>query len=357
MEIRTLSTNSSKLPSILNHVARAVLQDKLIIFPFDTVYVLVVNPCSQIAVNKLLNFKNRWPNKAISVAVANINMAKDFVKIDKNAQTICSNLLPGPFTFVLPGRHHLAAGIEASDGTLGIRIPDSDLVLNLIKILGFPITATSANFSGRSPHYSIISFLNTLSQKKKDQIDLIIDLGQLPKNKPSTVIDLTGSELRILRPGTLNLSDSQTLISKSEKETQDIAQFLLKKVLIQKISKSIVFLLSGDLGSGKTVFSQKIGQLLGVKEIITSPTFNILNEYQAPNIKFLHFDLYRLNHQYEFNEINFLDQFKPNTLSCIEWPENMGKNNLKILKQKYHCLSLNLSYLSSTSRQISFSFT
>lgn len=357
MEILTSSANSSKLPSVLNQVAKAILRDKLVVFPFDTVYVLVVNPLSQIAVNKLLNFKNRWPNKAVSVAVANIDMTKDFVFIDKKTQTICSNLLPGPFTFILPGRHCLATGIEAEDGTLGIRIPDSLSVINLVKILGFPITATSANLSGRSPHYSIKSFLNTLSQKKKDQIDLIVDFGQLPKNKPSTVVDLTGSELKILRPGTLNLSASQILISKSEKETKHIAQFLLKKVLSQKKTKPIIFLLSGDLGCGKTVFSKKIGELLGVKEIITSPTFNILSEYQASNIKFLHFDLYRLNHQYEFKEINFLNQFKPHTLSCIEWPENMGEKNFKIIKQKCYCVSLNFSYLGPATRQISFSFT
>ena len=170
------------------------------------------------------------------------------------------------------------------------------------------------------------------------------------------MIDTTESEIKILRRGDLlTAGSSQTLISKSEKETGKIAEYLLKKVIDKKIDKPIVFGLSGELGGGKTVFSRKIGKLLGVKDKITSPTFVIYNEYKITGEKwkkFLHFDLYRLGNEYEFEEIKFLEQFTPQSISCIEWPENMGKENMKKLKGRAVYLPINFKYLGTTTREV-----
>jgi tRNA threonylcarbamoyl adenosine modification protein YjeE len=193
-------------------------------------------------------------------------------------------------------------------------------------------------------------------------IDLIVDAGKLPRNKPSTVIDATNPEIKILRRGDLITGSSQTLISKSVKETEKIAEFLFKKI---KSSKPTVFGLSGELGCGKTVFSRKIGRLLGVKGKITSPTFVIYNEYTiSPNPsltrgeqiikKFLHFDLYRLGNEYEFEEIKFLEQFTKGVVACIEWPENMGEEYLDKLKKTTNYIAVNFSYTDANTREIKF---
>ncbi|MBU1117640.1 threonylcarbamoyl-AMP synthase [Patescibacteria group bacterium] len=337
----------------------AIKAGKLVIFPSDTVYILAVDPTNQSAVDLLLSFKNRWTGKAISIAVSDINMAKKYVKLDQNTVNIYKNLLPGPFTIVSPGLHRVATGIEAENGSLGIRIPDSKFISDLVNLLKKPITATSANLSGRTPNYSITSFIRPLSKKKKDLISLIVDAGKLPKNKPSTVIDALGSEIKILRRGDLITGDFQTLISKSEAETGKIAEFILKKTLDLDLKKPLVFSLSGDLGCGKTVFSRSIGKKLGVTQKITSPTFVIYNQYSLdhPSFKyFYHFDLYRLNSEFEFKEIDFFSHFAKNTISCLEWPENMGPGLYKKLSQKTSIISLNFSYLDPTTRQISFSF-
>lgn len=350
---------SRNYDSALHSAAAAISAGELLVFPSDTVYILAVDPTNQIAVDKLLSFKNRWTGKAISIAVSDMVMAQKYVVLDQNTQDLYQQLLPGPFTIVSPGLHRLAAGIEAENGSLGIRIPDSKPILELVKLLGKPITATSANLSGRTPNYSVATFLRPLSQKKKDMISLIIDAGKLPHRKPSTVIDALGSDIKILRRGDLITGTSRTLISKSEKETAKIAEFLLKKALKLGTDKAIVFSLSGDLGCGKTVFSRSIGKKLGVSQKILSPTFVIYNQYFLKNFPFhffYHFDLYRLNHEFEFEEINFLSHFVPETISCIEWPENMGPELFKKLQQQCHLISLNFSYLDSTTRQISFSF-
>lgn len=364
--------------SIIKKTAEVIGRGGLVLFPSDTVYILAVDPTNQTAVDKLLAFKNRWTGKAISIAVLDKKMAMNYVTLSANGENIYANLLPGPFTVVSKGKHKVAKGIEAENGTLGIRIPDNLYIHELIRTLDKPITATSANLSGRTPNYSVTSFLKPLSKKKLAMIDLIVDDGKLPKNKPSTVIDTTTPSIEILRRGDLMVGSTQKLISKSEKETEKIAEFLLKKSLLHlpltREGKALVFGLTGDLGCGKTVFSRAIGKTLGIKEKITSPTFVIYNEYKSPSpvstivspglsplkkgeqiiSRFLHFDLYRLGEKFEFEEIKFLDQFTAGTLACIEWPENMGSEYFWKLKKIVNYVPINFKYLDTKTREISF---
>jgi len=336
---------------VMKETAKVILAGGLVVFPSDTVYILAVDPTNERGVKKLLDFKNRWTGKAISIAVLDKKMAQDFVILNENSENIYKNLLPGPFTIVSEGKHKVVKGIEAENGTLGIRIPNNKYIMDLVEILGKPITATSANLSGRTPNYSVESFLRPLSNKKKEMIDLIVDVGKLPKNKPSTVIDATESEIKILRRGDLIAGKSTSLISKSEKETEKIAEFLLKKNINKK---PLVFLLSGDLGCGKTVFSRKIGHLLGVKEKITSPTFVIYNEYKTNDGIFLHMDLYKITTERDLEEIEFTNLFDKNTVACIEWPENMGEKNLEKLKKLVNIVSINFEYIDQNTREIKY---
>ncbi len=352
---------------VINRAAEIIKKGGLVVFPSDTVYILAVDPTNKIAVKKLLAFKNRWTGKAISIAVADKKMALDYVKLSKNEEKLYANLLPGPFTIVSKGRGKVALGIEAENGTLGIRIPDNKYIKKLVETLQGPVTATSANLAGRKSNYSVKSFLNQLSLVKKEMIDLVVDGGKLPKNKPSTVIEAGGGEIKVLRRGELMVGKGEILISNSEKETEKIGEFIVKKIINKNSDKPIVLGLSGDLGCGKTVFCRGIGKYLGVKEKITSPTFFINNEYQiSPNpsltrwgqkaIKFLHFDLYRIENEYELEEIKFLEQFKPGVIACIEWPELMGKNYFEKLKKMSNYLAVEFKYISETEREIKYSF-
>lgn len=322
----------------------------LVVMPSDTVYILAVEATNKLAVEKLLKFKNRWVGKAISIAVSDFEMASEYAEIGKNEQEIYSSMLPGPFTLVSKGKHKVAKGIEAEDGSLGIRIPDNKMILEVVKKLGKPISATSANLAGRRPHYSVESFLKNLSQTKREMIDLVVDVGKLPRNKPSTVIDIRESEMKILRRGELIAKNAKSFISKSERETQKIAE-----LIFNKLETPIILGLSGDLGTGKTVFSQQIGKLMGVKEKITSPTFNIYNDYGD----FLHMDLYRINNQLEIDEIlsaSSLDKLGTRSrqakVVCIEWIENIGKENLEKLKKIANLKIITFDYINETTREI-----
>lgn len=334
------------------------------VFPSDTVYGLAVDATNLRAVTKLLAFKNKWQGKAISVAVADKKMALNYINDNATIERVFETLLPGPFTVIARGKHRLAKGVEAEDGTLGIRWPENELMNRLAKELGKPITATSANMSGKTPNYSVNAFIKTLSKKKGEMIDLIIDGGKLVKNKPSTVINAIESEIKVLRRGELITEKTNSLLSTSPEETEKIATFLLDRSTVGQNPDPIIFLLTGDLGGGKTVFSRGIGKKIGVAEAITSPTFVIENEYKiSPKSKksesrkvnkFLHFDLYRITNGFEFEELKFLEQFKDGTIACIEWPENMGKNNLDELRRIAKIVTVKFEYKDETTREISY---
>ena len=342
----------------------------LVVFPSDTVYGLAVDATCQRAVDKLLGFKNRWTGKAVSVAVADKKMAKKYVRLSGEAEDIYDNLLPGPFTVISKSKGLVAKGIEAEDGSLGIRIADNKFMADLARKLGRPFTATSANLAGRSAHYSVESFLKSLSERKEQMIDLIIDGGKLPKNKPSTVINAVGDEIEILRRGDVVAGQGLSLISKSEAETKKIAEFLVRKILkpfghtqgkLVRNDRVVVFGLTGDLGVGKTVFAKGVGRALGIKENITSPTFVICNEYRIKSkIKeqnskmFLHFDLYRIEKEEELEELGFLKLLRPGVVACIEWPERMGKKMFEKLKKKVNYVGVRLEYVDEGTRKISY---
>lgn len=115
-------------------------------------------------------------------------------------------------------------------------------------------------------------------------------------------------------------------ISKSENDTINFANEFAKK-----LNKDSILILNGDLGAGKTKFTQGILKNFGLEKEISSPTFTIVNEYKAPNINIFHFDLYRLSNLDEFYAIGGEEYFH-NGICIFEWGEmieNLIKSNYK----------------------------
>jgi len=247
----------------------------------------------------------------------------------------------------------LVKELESEKGTLGIRLPKFDFINQLVSAFQKPITATSANISGQPCHYSVESFLKTLSQKKKELLDLVIDFGKLPRNKPSTVIDLSEGTLKILRRGDLNLKSSQRFISQTPSQTKKIAQFLLNKYIDWVDKKTIVFLIEGELGVGKTIFVKGIGEELGINNII-SHTFVIYYEYNLKNErarKLYHLDLYQVEELEEFRYLKVEEMVKPRTIICVEWGERIAEI-INLLKRKGKIIYIKMEYKDEKTREI-----
>ena len=133
------------------------------------------------------------------------------------------------------------------------------------------------------------------------------------------------------------------MITSSANETMDFAYELAKKTKAPKI-----IVLSGDLGAGKTTFTKGFAKGLGINEIITSPTFTLLNEYEGKE-KMYHFDMYRINDESEAVEFGILDYFNdPKAIVVIEWYQNIAGLLPK------HYIQININKIDDNKREFEF---
>lgn len=185
---------------IIERTIRTLKQGGSVIYPTDTVYGLGVNALDERAVRRLFKIKERPPKKAVPIIVRDIEMAKKVAFFDKKKEKILRAVWPGQVTVVLPKREILPAVLTGGEWTVGTRIPDYRFTEILMEKLEFPITTTSANISGNPPSGNIDEVLEQFKSKALKP-DLVLDVGNLPESKPSTVLDLTSSRAKILRIG------------------------------------------------------------------------------------------------------------------------------------------------------------
>ncbi|MDH7476674.1 MAG: L-threonylcarbamoyladenylate synthase [Microgenomates group bacterium] len=351
--MKIINPKKLSLKELLSLVKGHLDKGGLVVFPSDTVYGLLVDATNEEAVKKLISFKERPPGKAISVFLSDFQMLNDYTKVNSYQLRLLKNLLPGPFTFILKSKHQVSKLLEAEDGTLGIRIPDYKLIIDLVKYYKKPLTATSANLSSQSPHYSIKSFIRSLSLKKIKLIDLIVDAGKLPRNKPSTVVDLTEPEIKILRQGGKKIDQGNKYFSQSPQQTKNLAKEILKKVVSEAKKKALVFILEGELGSGKTTFVKGIGEALLIKNII-SPSFVVFYEYLVKQMgikKLIHVDLFNLIKKEEFQSLKLDQYFQPGNLLIFEWGEKTGEI-ANLIKKKAKTIYIKIDYINKNKRQL-----
>ncbi|PIY79311.1 MAG: hypothetical protein COY81_03470 [Candidatus Pacebacteria bacterium CG_4_10_14_0_8_um_filter_43_12] len=334
-----LSKTSAK--EVIAETCQVLAAGGLVIFPTETVYGAGVDTTSQVAVTKLLAYKSRREGKPLSIAVATQAMAEQYVELNDQARNLYQQFLPGPLTVVSKSLGKVAPGVESEFGSLGVRIPDYLLLLDLIKAYGKPITATSANASGKKRPYTVDDALNQLSVKQLALVDLILDAGELPRNEPSAVIDTTLSTPLTVRTGALLTQlhlDQSAFISPSETETKAIAGKLILKHWNQVKRTGLVIGLDGSLGAGKTIFAKGVAQFLDIDEPITSPTYTYLEEYaydRSETVGVLHhLDLWKINSESELRLLEIEKLVKPGNVILVEWWSQVAEWLLPVIANK-----------------------
>lgn len=310
----------------------------LVIYPTETCYGVAALATDPLAVQKLLEYKRRPEGKAVSIAVADRAMAEQFVELNETASDVYEKFLPGPVTVVSKSRKLVVPGLESEEGSLGVRIPDYPLALEIIRELGGPITATSANSSGQKTPYTVDDVVNNLTMNQKQLIDLILDAGELPHNPPSTVIDTTKEALKILRRGTLNFKDK--VLEEKIEDAEAMQEFGRKFLASYKgllAEKSLLISFNADLGAGKTQFVKGLAQELRIKDLVTSPTFILMKEYDheytgTPS-KLIHLDAWRLESIEELAGLDLPQYFKPGNVIAVEWA-GMAKEYLESIGER-----------------------
>ena len=133
-------------------------------------------------------------------------------------------------------------------------------------------------------------------------------------------------------------------ISHSETETLEFAKLLSKKAKAGEL-----YAISGELGSGKTIFAKGFAKGLLVKEEIISPTFTILEEYTG-HLPFYHFDLYRIDNDAEFENLNFEEYWYGNGICLVEWAEKAGN------RLPNNSIKVDILYIDETTRKITIEY-
>jgi L-threonylcarbamoyladenylate synthase len=185
----------------LAHAAKLIANGGLIAFRTDTFYGLGADPLNRDAVTRIKILKGREDNKPILLLVADATDV-DRLMIDKSEDfaVVARSFWPGPLTIVGVAARELPQELTAGTGTIGLRLPNDDNVRSLVSLCGGALTATSANASGSPPACSA----QEVADYFPTGIDLIIDGGDVTATEPSTVLDLSKPEPRVIREGAVS---------------------------------------------------------------------------------------------------------------------------------------------------------
>ncbi len=197
---------SADHPNAIQHAVDVLRNDGLVAFPTDTVYGLAAPVQNIESIERLYVVKGRNNTKAIAVLLGdNDQLATVAIDLSKSAQKVAQHFWPGPLTMIVP-RHPSLPEILAPLPTIGVRIPDHPVALELLKAAG-PLAVTSANISGADNTMTARQVMKQL----KGRVHLIIDGGRTPGGVPSTVIDCTTPEVEILREGPITLKQLRAI--------------------------------------------------------------------------------------------------------------------------------------------------
>jgi L-threonylcarbamoyladenylate synthase len=192
--------------------AKVMLSGGTIIFPTDTVYGLGCDATNISAINKVFKIKERNEKKPLAVIVRDIEMARKVACIDSKLEKSLGSIWPGAVTLILRRKDKLSNLLSAGKNTIGLRIPDYKLTHWLSENMGRPYVATSANISGEQATTKVSAVLDYFADKKY-QPDLVLDAGDLKCVEPSTVLDLSGKEPKIVRIGPVNKNKLLQILS------------------------------------------------------------------------------------------------------------------------------------------------
>ena len=186
------------MTAAIEKAAGAINKGGVIAYPTETYYALGVKFDDCAALRKLYGLKHRPPEKALPLIIGEKRSLKLIASsIPDSAEKLIEKFWPGPLTLLLPARSDISEVITAGTGKIAVRIPGESFALDLARSLGFPITATSANISGRPPADNADDVLRYFG----DVLDLIIDCGKSPGGKPSTIVDASEEKVLFLREG------------------------------------------------------------------------------------------------------------------------------------------------------------
>jgi L-threonylcarbamoyladenylate synthase len=192
------------MDSQIQEALKVFNQGGIVIFPTDTAFGIGCRIDNTSAVDRLFELRRRAETKATPVLVSNIAMAQEYVEpIDSEVRTmLLEKYWPGGLTVVMPAIvEKIPQKVRGGGTTLGVRMPNHTMLLEIIEQVGVPILAPSANFAGENTPF----FLNDIDKALMKLVDYVVE-GDTYRGKSSTVVDCTKKPWKILRQGAVELN-------------------------------------------------------------------------------------------------------------------------------------------------------
>lgn len=185
----------------INKAVKLLSEGGVIIYPTDTVYGIGCDIFNKAAIERIFSIKNDSGSKLFSFICSDLKDIAKYAKVSDYAYRKMKHLLPGPYTFILPAAKEVPKKLWSNRKTVGIRVPNHPVCLNIVKELGHPIISTSAtNRKGEVLHdpFEIRNIFNA-------QVDLMLASGNLSGDQ-SSIIDLSTEEPEVIREGAGDVS-------------------------------------------------------------------------------------------------------------------------------------------------------
>lgn len=217
MTYRVISTSGTD--DALESAALAIGAGEVIVLPTDTVYGVGADASSGAAVQRLMEAKRRGRDVPPPVLVAEVAMARALATgTDDRLTRLADAFWPGPLTLILTARETLRMDLGDRGSTIAVRVPDHAFVRELLRRTG-PLAVSSANVHGREAALRVADAIEQLG----DACTLYLDDGDASGPVPSTIVDLTGPQARVLRHGRLSVADLNAAVPSLIADPSDAA--------------------------------------------------------------------------------------------------------------------------------------
>ncbi len=186
---------------LISRVVETLKQGGLIAYPTDTTYGLGCNIFNRRGIKNIYKIKQRDARKPFSFICSDLSDAAQYAQVSNFAFKLMKRHLPGPYTFVLEATRIVPDSLTTRQKTVGIRIPDDQIALAIVRELGHPLVTTSANLTGETPLHDPVEIEASMGR----MLELVID-GGIRFGDPSTVISLIDDKIEVLREGCGDIS-------------------------------------------------------------------------------------------------------------------------------------------------------
>ncbi len=192
-----LDARKESLSFVADEVAAVIFEGGTVIFPTDTVYGIGCDLFWTEAIDRVYDAKKRPGHKPLSLHLATVAELLEYVSASAIATLAARRLMPGPVTIIVRRPAFISEEVSAGLPTVGFRVPDDPVCAAILQRVG-PLAATSANTSGERPYYG------DGDVEALPRADLLVENGPTRHGAESTVIDLSGSEPRLMREGVVS---------------------------------------------------------------------------------------------------------------------------------------------------------